>query len=46
MEHVQLHPTAFVSNDTQQPLCAEILRGVGGVLLNKHGNRFANELVG
>jgi len=25
-------------------LCAEILRGVGGILLDRHGKRFANEL--
>ena len=48
MEHVQVHPTAFI--DLKRPkamrktLCAELLRGVGGLLLNKHGKRFVNEL--
>jgi flavocytochrome c len=48
MEHVQVHPTAFV--DPKDPtaikktLCAEILRGVGGIVLNRHGKRFVDEL--
>jgi len=48
MKDVQVHPTAFV--DAKKPearkktLCAEILRGVGGLLLDRHGRRFANEL--
>lgn len=47
MHNVQVHPTGFV--DPQQPqeprktLAAEILRGVGGVLL-QNGQRFCNEL--
>jgi len=48
MANVQVHPTGFVDpaspNDPIKPLCAEILRGVGGILLNKEGNRFCNEL--
>jgi flavocytochrome c len=46
MDKVQLHPTAFSSDDksAQQPLCAEILRGVGGILLNSKCQRFADEL--
>ena len=28
----------------RKTLCAEILRGVGGLLLDRHGKRFANEL--
>ena len=48
MEHVQVHPTGFV--DPKKPeaetktLCAEILRGVGGVLLDSKGRRFCDEL--
>lgn len=48
MQHVQLHPTGFV--DPKDPhnkvkvLAAEALRGVGGILLNKQGNRFVDEL--
>ncbi|CAJ1958790.1 unnamed protein product [Cylindrotheca closterium] len=48
MEKVQIHPTGFV--DPQQPdnpnkvLAAELLRGVGGILLNRDGQRFCNEL--
>ena len=48
MEHIQVHPTGFL--DPQDPaaetktLCAEILRGVGGILLDKAGRRFVNEL--
>ena len=48
MENVQVHPTAFIDprkpNATTKTLCAELLRGVGGILLNKDGHRFANEL--
>jgi hypothetical protein len=45
---VQVHPTGFV--DPKDPdhgvktLCAELLRGVGGVLLDARGRRFADEL--
>ncbi|KAL3943627.1 MAG: hypothetical protein SGBAC_002295 [Bacillariaceae sp.] len=48
MEKVQIHPTGFV--DPQQPdnpnkvLAAELLRGVGGILLNRDGQRFCDEL--
>lgn len=48
MEWIQVHPTGLVQ--PKQPdakvkfLAAEALRGVGGVLIDKHGNRFANEL--
>ncbi|OMH83381.1 Fumarate reductase 2 [Zancudomyces culisetae] len=48
MEQVQVHPTGFVSmkdptNNTKF-LAAEALRGEGGILLNKMGQRFINEL--
>lgn len=45
---VQVHPTGIV--DPRDPsakvkwLCAEALRGHGGVLIDKDGNRFVNEL--
>jgi flavocytochrome c len=48
MEYVQLHPTGFVDpanpNDSSKVLAAEVTRGVGGILLNHQGQRFANEL--
>jgi flavocytochrome c len=56
MENVQVHPTAFVDprrmsqqkssggTSIRKTLCAELLRGVGGVLLDRRGRRFANEL--
>eukprot|EP00392_Amoebophrya_sp_AT5.2_P015182 g15381.t1 len=48
MEYVQVHPTGFV--DPKEPaaatktLAAEVLRGVGGILLNEDGERFCDEL--
>lgn len=48
MEHFQIHPTGFV--DPKDPdavtkmLAPEALRAHGGILLNKHGLRFTNEL--
>eukprot|EP00397_Hematodinium_sp_SG-2012_P007267 GEMP01007309.1.p1 GENE.GEMP01007309.1~~GEMP01007309.1.p1 ORF type:complete len:967 (+),score=138.71 GEMP01007309.1:60-2903(+) len=48
LEWVQVHPTGLVN--TQDPdakvkfLAAEALRGVGGLLFDADGNRFANEL--
>jgi len=48
LEWVQVHPTGLV--DPKEPdaklkfLAAEALRGVGGLLLNKDGDRFCNEL--
>jgi flavocytochrome c len=47
MDKVQIHPTGFVdpkdSNNPSKILCAEVMRGVGGVLLCQ-GKRFCNEL--
>ncbi|TKA53999.1 hypothetical protein B0A53_03279 [Rhodotorula sp. CCFEE 5036] len=48
LDKVQVHPTGLV--DPNEPdakvkfLAAEALRGVGGLLLNKEGDRFADEL--
>lgn len=48
MDKVQIHPTGFI--DPSEPeartktLAAELLRGVGGVLLNQEGKRFCDEL--
>merc|ERR1711972_298810 len=48
LEWVQVHPTGLVHPDEPDAkvkfLAAEALRGVGGVLLDINGNRFANEL--
>lgn len=48
LEKIQVHPTGLV--DPNEPdaklkfLAAEALRGVGGILLDKNGNRFCDEL--
>ncbi|GAA5878002.1 hypothetical protein JCM3774_005976 [Rhodotorula dairenensis] len=48
LDKVQVHPTGLV--DPNEPdakvkfLAAEALRGVGGLLLNRDGDRFADEL--
>jgi len=48
LEWVQVHPTGLVKPDDPDAkikfLAAEALRGVGGIILNKEGERFANEL--
>ena len=48
MDKVQLHPTGWVDpKDPTNPtkiLAAELMRGVGGILIDHSGNRFANEL--
>merc|ERR1719446_1741226 len=48
MDRVQIHPTGFVDPaDPEAPtkvLCGEMMRGVGGLLLTPHGERFVNEL--
>lgn len=48
MDRVQLHPTGFVDPtkpaENTKTLAAELLRGVGGLLLDKRGARFTNEL--
>merc|ERR1711988_487219 len=48
LEWVQVHPTGLVKPDDPDAkvkfLAAEALRGVGGIVLDAQGNRFANEL--
>merc|ERR1712048_571360 len=48
LEWVQVHPTGLVKPDDADAkvkfLAAEALRGVGGLVLDAFGNRFANEL--
>jgi succinate dehydrogenase/fumarate reductase flavoprotein subunit len=48
LEWVQVHPTGLVKEDDPDAkvkfLAAEALRGVGGLVIDAEGNRFANEL--
>jgi len=48
IEQVQVHPTGLVHPDEPDAkvkfLAAEALRGVGGIMLDRHGKRFCNEL--
>eukprot|EP00924_Labyrinthula_sp_SR-Ha-C_P006285 snap_masked-scaffold_31-processed-gene-2.30-mRNA-1 protein AED:0.36 eAED:0.36 QI:0/-1/0/1/-1/1/1/0/1071 len=48
LNQVQVHPTAFyepvAKGVNEWKLCAEVLRGVGGILLDGRGKRFVNEL--
>merc|ERR1712232_678254 len=48
LEWVQVHPTGLVKPDEPDAkvkfLAAEALRGVGGLVLDRNGKRFANEL--
>jgi flavocytochrome c len=48
LEWVQVHPTGLVKPDDPDAkikfLAAEALRGVGGIILDSQGRRFANEL--
>jgi len=48
LEWVQVHPTGLVKPDDPDAkikfLAAEALRGVGGLVIDAEGNRFANEL--
>ncbi|KAL3911432.1 MAG: hypothetical protein SGILL_007284, partial [Bacillariaceae sp.] len=48
MSKVQIHPTGWVDpSDPTNPtkiLAAELMRGVGGILLDDSGERFCNEL--
>ena len=48
MKQVQIHPTGFVNLEQRYEknkiLAPELLRGVGGILINQKGQRFCNEL--
>jgi flavocytochrome c len=48
MDKVQIHPTGWVDpsdpKNLSKMLAAELMRGVGGILLNSKGERFCNEL--
>ena len=48
MEWIQVHPTGLVHpkdpDNKVKWLAAEALRGVGGLILDKHGKRFCDEL--
>jgi len=48
MDKVQVHPTGWVDpKDPTNPgkvLSGELMRGVGGILINQSGKRFCNEL--
>ena len=48
MDKVQIHPTGFVDPKNRyikdKFLAPELLRGVGGILINHKGDRFCNEL--
>ncbi|MGS0763235.1 L-aspartate oxidase [Syntrophomonas curvata] len=40
MEFIQFHPTVLFSRDTQRFLISEAVRGEGGLLYNRQGERF------
>lgn len=48
MDKIQVHPTGWVDpadpDNTSKVLAAELMRGVGGILINKQGKRFCDEL--
>jgi flavocytochrome c len=48
MGNIQMHPTGFVDMSDRynknKILAPELLRGVGGILINQQGKRFCNEL--
>ncbi len=43
-EFVQFHPTAIDVGEDPMPLATEALRGEGAVLINRHGERFMQDL--
>uniref|UniRef100_UPI0040573FFE L-aspartate oxidase n=1 Tax=Agathobacter sp. TaxID=2021311 RepID=UPI0040573FFE len=46
MDYVQIHPTTLYSKKAgRRFLISESVRGEGAILLDKHGNRFVNELL-
>jgi len=48
LDQIQVHPTGFINpsdpNNQSKILAAECLRSVGGLLLDRYGQRFCNEL--
>lgn len=44
VEFVQFHPTAIDLNLDPAPLATEALRGEGAILVNKHGERFMQDI--
>eukprot|EP00915_Cephaloidophora_sp_WS-2016_P000925 GHVH01001217.1.p1 GENE.GHVH01001217.1~~GHVH01001217.1.p1 ORF type:complete len:630 (+),score=87.06 GHVH01001217.1:22-1890(+) len=48
IDQIQLHPTGFINPsdplNSWNFLCPEVMRGMGGRLLNRSGMRFVNEL--
>jgi len=48
MDKIQVHPTGWVDpkdpDNRSKILAAELMRGVGGLLINSQGERFCNEL--
>eukprot|EP00521_Asterionellopsis_glacialis_P008400 CAMPEP_0195285398 /NCGR_PEP_ID=MMETSP0707-20130614/3242_1 /TAXON_ID=33640 /ORGANISM="Asterionellopsis glacialis, Strain CCMP134" /LENGTH=1388 /DNA_ID=CAMNT_0040344885 /DNA_START=294 /DNA_END=4460 /DNA_ORIENTATION=+ len=48
MDKIQIHPTGWVDpsnpSNPSKILAAELMRGVGGILINDQGKRFCNEL--
>jgi flavocytochrome c len=48
LQHVQVHPTGLVNledpDNRTKFLAAEALRGEGGILLDRDGNRFCNDI--
>lgn len=46
INYIQIHPTSLYEKDaTRKFLISESVRGEGGILLNKDGERFVNELL-
>lgn len=47
INYIQIHPTAFYeeNSESRKLLISESVRGEGGKLLNKHGERFVDELL-
>lgn len=48
LKHVQVHPTGLVNpadpDNRTKLLCAEMLRGEGGIIVDRDGNRFCNDI--
>lgn len=48
LNEIQVHPTGFIDPEDKtnktKVLCAEVVRGIGAILVNSDGERFCNEL--